>query len=120
MHLLTASALLALVLNSVGGYVHSTQILLQDDDVRKNDLRCILPKPQAPSGEGGLHSSTDFWSKEIMNRQIHRLSAVVRVPTVSYDDMGDVHHDTRWDVFGELHEVLESLFPITSVPKPCL
>jgi Gly-Xaa carboxypeptidase len=48
-----------------------------------------------------------------MKQQIHRLSEVVRVPTVSYDDMGDVYNDTRWDVFGELHEVLASLFPMT-------
>lgn len=90
------------------------QVPLQNADgvaISKQELSCILPEPHAPSGEDGLYPSSDFWDSEIMTRQIHRLSEAVKVPSVSYDDMGDVDNDTRWLVFEDLHEVLESLFP---------
>ena len=90
------------------------QVPLQNiDDIAapKQELSCILPEPHAPSGEDGLHPSSDFWDSEIMTQQIHRLSEAVKIPSVSYDDMGDVHIDTRWLVFEDLHDVLQSLFP---------
>ncbi|KAI0820830.1 carboxypeptidase S [Trametes gibbosa] len=35
----------------------------------------------------------------------------IRIPTVSYDDMGPVGEDERWNVFGELHDYLQKTFP---------
>ncbi|KAF3395174.1 hypothetical protein DPV78_009156 [Talaromyces pinophilus] len=107
--------LAALILSlSAGILAQYAQVPLQDiDDIAapKQELSCILPEPHAPSGEDGLHPSSDFWDSEIMTRQIHRLSEAVKIPSVSYDDMGDVHNDTRWLVFEDLHDVLQSLFP---------
>lgn len=99
---------------SAGILAQYAQVHLQNiDDVAipKQELSCILPEPHAPSGEDGLYPSSHFWNSEIMTLQIHRLSEAVKIPSVSYDDMGDVHNDTRWLVFEELHAVLESLFP---------
>lgn len=31
--------------------------------------------------------------------------------TVSYDCMGSVGEDERWDIFGELHDYLYTTFP---------
>ncbi|KAI0328685.1 Zn-dependent exopeptidase [Cubamyces sp. BRFM 1775] len=39
------------------------------------------------------------------------LGGAVQIPTVSYEDLAPVGEDSRWDVFGELHEYLEKTFP---------
>lgn len=80
----------------------------------QNDkLKCELPEPREPPANDGHHQSSYFWSNETLQRQLRRLSTVVAVPTVTYDDLGDVYDDTRWDVFDELRGVLEAMFPIT-------
>lgn len=45
------------------------------------------------------------------NASIARLSGAVRIRTESYDDLGEVGEDPRWDVFFGLHEYLEDTFP---------
>ncbi|KAF5314212.1 hypothetical protein D9758_017834 [Tetrapyrgos nigripes] len=40
------------------------------------------------------------------------LAGAVRVPTESYDNMSGPGEDPRWETFGELHEYLESAFPL--------
>lgn len=39
------------------------------------------------------------------------LSEAVKIPSVSYDDMGSVETDPRWKVFGDLADRLAALFP---------
>jgi len=72
---------------------------------------CDLPKPVSPDADG-LPTAEDVFSDETaLHRQVERHSAIVRVPSVSYDDGGDVYQDKRWLVFFELHRVLRDLFP---------
>ena len=72
---------------------------------------CLLPRH--PSGvKDDLQSSKHFGTEEFLKRQADRLSAAVNVPTVSYEDNGDVEHDKRWLVFGDFHKVLKDLFPL--------
>jgi Gly-Xaa carboxypeptidase len=40
-----------------------------------------------------------------------RLSGAVKVPTVTYDGMGEVGEDPRWDVFYEFTAYLKNMFP---------
>jgi hypothetical protein len=71
------------------------------------------PLPTHPSEvEDGLQPSGDFEKDAFVKRQVERLSAAVNIPTVSYEDNGDVGRDKRWEVFGEFHKVLEHLFPL--------
>ena len=72
---------------------------------------CDLPKPVIPRGDGLPTAEDLFSSKEALRRQVERHSAVVRVPSISYDDGGDVDKDERWEIFFELHKVLEDMFP---------
>lgn len=74
--------------------------------------RCPLPEPHAPSLNDGHVDSATFWSNGTLADQIERLSAVVAVPSVCFDDLGDVDQDDRWEPFQELHNVLERLFPL--------
>jgi len=74
-------------------------------------FRCDLPRHVAPDSDG-LPTAEDLFSgKTALGKQVERHSSIVRVPTISYDDGGDVYEDDRWLVFYELHRVLEALFP---------
>lgn len=77
-----------------------------------HQLQFPLPNPHAPSSSDGHRLSSEFWSNATLEKQVERLSAVVEVPSVCYDDLGDVDEDPRWEVFGELHDVLRNLFPL--------
>ncbi len=78
-------------------------------------FQCDLPPPVSPDGDG-LPSATEVFSgPKALSLQVQRHAAVVQVPTVSYDDMGDVGEDPRWDVFFDLHRVLERLYPTVCV-----
>ncbi|KAJ9607100.1 Gly-Xaa carboxypeptidase [Cladophialophora chaetospira] len=41
----------------------------------------------------------------------HRLADSVKIPTITYDGMGHVGKDDRWDVFFQFSEFLEKTFP---------
>ncbi|KEQ58937.1 putative vacuolar carboxypeptidase Cps1 [Aureobasidium melanogenum CBS 110374] len=72
---------------------------------------CPVPQVPAPS-QDGLISLAGFGSnKDLIQRQVERLSAAVNVPSISYDDNDDVDIDPRWHAFVTLHEVLKTQFP---------
>jgi Gly-Xaa carboxypeptidase len=43
---------------------------------------------------------------------IERLSGAVKIPTQSYDDMGEIGSDPRWDIFYSFADYLEKTFPL--------
>jgi len=85
----------------------------------KNEKEIIehwCPLPDAPEPfEDGLKSSRQFEDEDSLRLQVERLSKAVNVPTVSWDDNGDVNQDTRWEPFFTFHDVLEDTFPLVYV-----
>ncbi|OHW96264.1 peptidase family M20 M25 M40 protein [Colletotrichum incanum] len=76
-----------------------------------SDFKCDLPPAVSPSD--GLPSAKDlFTSPEAVRKQVERHAALVRVPSICYDDLGDFDTDKRWDVFYELHDVLKKTYPV--------
>ncbi|KAK1982638.1 peptidase family M20/M25/M40 [Colletotrichum cereale] len=76
-----------------------------------SDFKCDLPPAVSPSD--GLPSAKDlFSSPEAVRKQVERHAALVRVPSICYDDLGDFDTDSRWDVFYELHHVLKKTYPV--------
>ncbi|OHE96277.1 peptidase family M20/M25/M40 [Colletotrichum orchidophilum] len=74
-------------------------------------FQCDLPPPVAPSD--GLPSARDlFTSEAAIRKQVERHAALVRVPSICYDDLGDFDKDERWNVFYELHDVLKKTYPV--------
>ncbi|KAF2173821.1 hypothetical protein M409DRAFT_62069 [Zasmidium cellare ATCC 36951] len=73
---------------------------------------CPLSPKLTPPDDGLEDSRILFAIDEVLHRQVERLSAVVNVSTISYDDNGQVGEDMRWETFGELHTVLKRLFPV--------
>ena len=51
-------------------------------------------------------------SDEFFDKSLKRMQGAVRIPTESFDDMGPVGEDPRWDVFKEFHAYLEASFPL--------
>ncbi|OLN96294.1 putative carboxypeptidase C24C9.08 [Colletotrichum chlorophyti] len=86
------------------------QPLLSSSPSSSPEFACDLPPPVTPSD--GLPSARNlFTSREAILRQVERHAALVRVPSICYDDLGDFETDKRWDVFYELHEVLKKTYP---------
>jgi hypothetical protein len=88
---------------------HPGNVKSQGDEVA--DPWC--PVPQIPALlQDGLNSSADFGNEnDLIKQQVERLSAAVNVPTIAYDDNGDVDKDPRWHAFVTLREVLKTQFP---------
>lgn len=51
-------------------------------------------------------------SDEFFDKSLKRMQGAVRIPTESFDDMGPVEEDSRWDIFKEFHAYLEESFPL--------
>ena len=77
-----------------------------------SSFACDLP-PVAVSPEDGFPSAREvFGTKEGLLKQVKRHTAVVNVPSVCFDDLGDFDEDPRWAPFYVLHDVLEDQYPI--------
>lgn len=73
---------------------------------------CSLPPHVKIPEDGMQNSSSLFQNDEALRLQVERLSALVSLPTISYDDNGEVHEDHRWKTFDSLHNRLVKLFPL--------
>ncbi|KAK7747428.1 hypothetical protein SLS53_001683 [Cytospora paraplurivora] len=76
------------------------------------DFNCDLPSVLDPSADGLPSSQSLFSSKAALRKQVDRHSALVRVPTVCYDDLGPIDEDPRWKPYHRFHEVLAETFPL--------
>lgn len=77
----------------------------------KSHFKCDLPPALDPK-EDGLPSALDLFSSEAaLHEQIKRHQAIVRVPSICYDDLGDFDKDDRWKPFYKLHDVLAETYP---------
>ena len=68
----------------------------------------LLPDHQTPE----LNDMDVFLSSSTFeNRSIARLSEAVKIPTMSFDDMGKIGEDKRWDIMYDFASYLEETFP---------
>ncbi|KAI0072680.1 carboxypeptidase S [Panus rudis PR-1116 ss-1] len=75
----------------------------------------LCPQPPAlePSKHAELWSSLNetYGTEEYVKRAVDWLAGAIRIPTESYDKMGPVGEDPRWEAFGPFHDYLLSAFP---------
>ena len=83
------------------------------DSHQKQD-QCSQVAPLLPKLHTPLLDEMDqgLMTEAFMNASIARLSSVVRIPTESFDDMGSLDEDTRWNIFYDFAEHLRSTFPL--------
>ncbi|KAK3290468.1 uncharacterized protein B0H64DRAFT_412433 [Chaetomium fimeti] len=108
-------AFLALILFSITFLdLGSLERLLTGSVRREQDFRsgCAQPEPLFPGENRDLEKVYDHISSSAFrNATIKRLSAAVQVKTESFDDLGPIGEDARWDVFYAFYEFLEKTFP---------
>lgn len=90
----------------------SQQRLAGSDASLKKDFKCDLPTPLDPSSDG-LPSAQDlFTSQDALMKQVERHAALVKVPSICYDDLGPFDQDPRWKPFYDFHDTLAQTFPL--------
>lgn len=103
---LAATPLLAIVSTVVAG--EQRQEVLSDP---RDSFECDLP-PIARPADDGLPSAQEIFSgQDALEKQVERHAAIVKIPTISYDDSGEPSEDPRWNVFHELHRAFAYLYP---------
>ncbi|KAL6912880.1 hypothetical protein ACHAPO_007615 [Fusarium lateritium] len=95
------------VLGPFGG----TQKPIGGQDAISSDFTCNLPPVVTPKNDGLPDANSLFSSKEAFDTQVKRHQAIVRVPSICYDDLGDVDKDERWAPFYDLHKALAKTYP---------
>lgn len=81
----------------------------------KSTAECHQVEPLTPSRSTTKLNDTESYlqSEDFRKLAIERLSGAVQIPTQSYDDMGDIGADPRWDIFNSFADYLVKTFPLT-------
>lgn len=76
--------------------------------------QCRQAEPLFPSHKSAALDSMDEYlaSAQFLNASVPRVAGAVQVPTESFDGMGLVGEDARWDVMYDLALYLEHTFPL--------
>ncbi|EPS94576.1 hypothetical protein FOMPIDRAFT_1063152 [Fomitopsis schrenkii] len=81
----------------------------------EGDLASLCPQVAAfsPSKNTRLFEtlSQTYKTEAFLQRAVELLGGAVRIPTQSYDDLGPIGEDPRWDTFGPFHEYLLKAYP---------
>ncbi|KAJ4329343.1 hypothetical protein N0V84_000238 [Fusarium piperis] len=72
---------------------------------------CQLARPIDPSHDGLLSSDELFSGRGTIEEFVKRHQSLVRIPSVCYDDMGDVDEDERWDSFNDIPDHIKKTYP---------
>jgi len=76
--------------------------------------KCVQVEPLVPGQQSPALSDMDEYivSDKFRNETIDRLTGAIRIPTESYDDLGPVGEDPRWDSMYDLADYLKKTFPL--------
>ena len=90
----------------------SPQWPLGSGDVSVQGPKCAQPAPLFPATGDELDRAYEHLSSEsFRNGTIVRLSGAVRIPTQSFDNMGAIGEDKRWDIMYDFADYLKNTFP---------
>lgn len=76
--------------------------------------QCRQAEPLFPTQKSAALDSMDEYlqSTQFLNASVARLAGAVQIPSESFDGMGPVGEDPRWDVMYDLALYLERTFPL--------
>lgn len=115
-------ALAGILILVVNFTVAITQSISDEDDglVTSNKPGCPqYPPLESPSEERQKLETevrNELSSDAFSNKSLKKLQGAIQIPTESFDNMGKVGEDSRWDIFADLHAYLKEVFPLVSVP----
>ncbi|KAM3533613.1 hypothetical protein MY4038_003176 [Beauveria bassiana] len=105
---------LALLAGAVGVAAHVAPLAkspVGSADAVDMASECRLPPALDPYRDGLPPSSRPWGGRNALLLQVKRLQALIRVPSVCYDNLGPIGKDERWKPFDELHRVIWELYP---------
>ena len=81
---------------------------------KKPDAACLQVKPLHPvHGSSKLQDMDKYISsKAFLNASIERMTGAVQIPTESFDDMGSIGEDKRWEIMYDFADYLKATFPV--------
>lgn len=75
---------------------------------------CPQVEPLYPSQNPSLSKMDDYiTSSKFINETVARMAGAIQIPSQSYDDMGPIGEDSRWDVMFDFAAYLQKTFPLT-------
>ncbi|KAF8996894.1 hypothetical protein BDQ17DRAFT_1544560 [Cyathus striatus] len=72
---------------------------------------CSQPKPAASQS----NYSQVYSTPEFLEESAKRLSGAIKIPTMTYDDMGPAESDERWAPFADFHKYLFKTYPVIHI-----
>ncbi|KAF9011801.1 carboxypeptidase S [Cyathus striatus] len=80
----------------------------------KYDEQCIQASVLIPEKNTKLWGAVNgkISTEEYKRQAIDWLAGAIKIPTESFDDMGPVGEDPRWEIHRKLHDYLLSAFPV--------
>ncbi|KAK8203371.1 hypothetical protein M8818_005262 [Zalaria obscura] len=84
------------------------------DTAPSAETQCAQVDPLSPNKTSTKLQEMELFlsSETFRNGSIERLSGAVQIPTMSYDDLGKIGEDKRWDVFFKFEEYLQKTYPL--------
>ncbi|KAI0526734.1 hypothetical protein F5B22DRAFT_175809 [Xylaria bambusicola] len=73
--------------------------------------RCDQSHALDPSDDGLLSSQDVFSGLDAIDTLVKRHRPLVQIPSICYDDLGDVDDDKRWEPFNKIPNVLKESYP---------
>ncbi|KAI0150143.1 peptidase family M20/M25/M40 [Xylariaceae sp. FL1272] len=88
--------------------------LTAGEDATTSLAKCPQVDPLVPGQQTEALKSMEEYilSDQFRHETVAHLRGAVRIPTVSYDDLGPVGEDPRWDVFYHFAAYLRATFPL--------
>ncbi|KAI2603713.1 carboxypeptidase s [Hypoxylon sp. NC1633] len=76
--------------------------------------KCPQVKPLFPSRASPRLSKMDDYigSPKFLNETVARMAGAIQTPSESYDDLGPIGEDARWDIMFDFAAYLEKTFPL--------
>ncbi|KAJ2920853.1 hypothetical protein H1R20_g16240, partial [Candolleomyces eurysporus] len=112
---LTSSVLLACLLyTAVNNFFPERLQVGKVHEISTFEDGCPQADVLLPSNHHGLWSTLtrQIASEDFRKEAVEWLSGAVQIPTESFDDLGPVGEDPRWEVFKPFHAYLKSAFPL--------
>ncbi|KAJ3566478.1 hypothetical protein NPX13_g7117 [Xylaria arbuscula] len=108
--MLHAIAIAVLLKTVFGLYQHFTT----GEDPSVSQAKCVQVEPLVPSQQSSALSDMEEYLRtdKFRDETVERLAGAIHIPTETFDDLGPIGEDSRWDTMYELADYLKSTFPL--------
>ncbi|KAF8881162.1 hypothetical protein CPB84DRAFT_1792054 [Gymnopilus junonius] len=83
-------------------------IWTNDREIKESGKACEQPSPASLPSNLSRFTDAPWFAVDAAKR----LAGAVKIPTMSFDDMGPIDEDPRWAPFTDMHAYLRATFPL--------